>query len=472
MINTVTLRSISRLVCAAAMAGSCAATASAQTLSFTFVGPTASMVSNFGAANVKGGYADGYRGVAITAANVATFQKVAPEMLRRTYASLQPGTPLRTRIDRVMAISHQQVKEVEVRLVDDLGGLSGTANFGTSFRSKVKYVWPAAWNFPIEPKQGHKGVIGIGEFFAVDHVNDMTVGWTGWESVLLHEMLHTQFVLEKTKWGSVSVTYGLDGVHYFSEILGAQDLAFEEGLGTFYGYTHFQPNGMNATNAFFSRADERYIVEDGSIPASWEDLRKVVHRREERKIPEEVRAAQPDRGSYNRYYFLWNQVPGKYLLFNEWTSVAFHMYFWQNANNSPDEALRMIDEMSGWMWGELRRRNLAYGVNSLAWQLEELAATPQGKTKASAGTLTSSMFPFALLDVLTHFGMPDDVYQSEFTRNNLGQPSQALKEYWNHRAAVRKLVEGDLKASPVRIQQAVASIHKYFQQPSTIIAKP
>jgi hypothetical protein len=50
------------------------APADAQTLSFVFVGPTPAMVSNFGAANIQGGYADGYRGVRITPANLATFQ--------------------------------------------------------------------------------------------------------------------------------------------------------------------------------------------------------------------------------------------------------------------------------------------------------------------------------------------------------------------------------------------------------------
>jgi hypothetical protein len=443
--------------------------ASAQTLSFVFVGPTNAMVTNFGAANVQGGYANGYRGVRITPANLATFQKVAPPNMLRTYNSLQTGTALRTSIDRVLAISHQMVFDVEVQLVDDRTGLPGQASYATSSRKSVVYVWPAAWNFPVTaPRKGHQGAIGIGEFFAQDHVNK--IGWTGWESVLLHEALHTQFVGEKTKWGSITTTYGQDGVHYFSEILGADDIPFEEGLGTFYGYTHFHPNGLNATTTFFRNPDPRYIVEDMAV-VTFQDVGKPS-RTEERPIPDDVRRQQPDRTSYRRYYYHWQSVAPRYLLFNEWTSTAFHVYFWRHANNDPAHALRMIDETAGWMWSELRRRNLLYAANRLAYELETFAATPEGQTKLKAGTLTSGMFAFALLDILTHFGMTDAEYQAAFKRNQLGEESRALAEYWNHRAAVRKLVEADLKASPIRIQEAIAAAHKYFQQGSTILTRP
>lgn len=463
------MRAIVRCLCLSAIAVTVGTPARAQTMSFVFVGPASSMSSNFGAASVQGGYANGYRGVRITPGNLATFQKVAPPNMLRTYNALQSGTALRTRIDRVMRISHQLVLDVQVQLVDDRTGLPGRAGYATKSQSNVVYVWPAAWNHPVTaPRKGHQGVIGIGEFWALDHVT--SIGWTGWESVLLHETLHTQFVGEKTKWGSVTTTYGQDGVHYFSEILGADDIPFEEGLGTFYGYTHFHPNGFNATNTFFSRADERYIVEDMAV-VTFRDV-GPPSRTERRPIPDRVRRLQPDRDTYTRYYYQWQRVSPRYLLFNEWTSTAFHMYFWRHANNDSDQALRMIDATAGWMWSELRRRNLPYAVNRLARELEEFASTPEGQAKLKAGTLTSSMFPFALLDILTHFGMTDSDYQMEFRRNQLGETSRALNEYWNHRAAVRQLVQADLTASPIRIQQAIAAAHGYFQQANTILTNP
>lgn len=457
---------IARGICLSVTALLVGTSASAQTLSFVFVGPTNAMVTNFGAANIHGGYADGYRGVRLTPATLATFQKVAPPNMLRTYNALQPGTPLRTRIDRVMQISHQLVFDVEVQLVDDRTGLSGNASYATSSRNNVVYVWPAAWNFPVTaPRKGHQGAIGIGEFFALDHAN--SIGWTGWESVLLHETLHTQFVGEKTKWGSITTTYGQDGVHYFSEILGADDIPFEEGLGTFYGYTHYHPNGLNATNAFFQSTRDRYIVEDMGV-VTYADVGRP-NRTEDRPIPDRIRRLQPDRERYSRYYYTWWAVAPRYLLFNEWTSTAFHVYFWRHANNDPDQALRMIDATAGWMWSELRRRSLPYAVNGLAREMETFAATPDGQTKLRAGTLTSSMFPFALLDILTHFGMSDDEYQALMRRSGVGEASRALAQYWTHRAAVRRLVEADLKASPIRIQEAIAAAHTYFQQPNTVL---
>jgi hypothetical protein len=461
---------------ACAIAAAAPAAADAQTVSFVFVGPTTAMTSNFGAANVRGGYADGYRGVTVTAANLATFRKVAPANMQKTYDVLQPGTALRKKVDRLLALSKGNVLDVQIQLVDDHAGLTGRFTFAENPGADGKvYVWPAAWSDPLTaPKKGWQGIIGVGEYWAADLSNPdpkKGIGWTGWESVILHETLHTQFVGQATKWGSTTITYGLDGMHDFSEILGAQDLTFEEGLGTFYGYTHYDPQGYNETNTVFANAGDRYITEDASIPASWE-LRKFANRKVKVPIPARVKREQPSRTEYHRYYFYWKDVPGKDLLFNEWTSAGFHMYFWKHVNNDQAQALKMIEETSGWMWGELRRRYPTYAVNSLATQLEYFAATPDGQKKKAAGTLTSSMFPFALLDMITHFGMTDAEFKLEYSRNQHAELSKALTEYWNHRAAIRKLCEPHFAANPIRFKEAVAAVHTYFQQPATILTKP
>jgi hypothetical protein len=458
---------------ACAISAAAPAPAAAQTVSFVFVGPTAAMTSNFGAANVRGGYADGYRGVAVTAANLATFRKLAPANMQKTYDSLQPGTVLRTKVDRLMKLSHGNVLDVQIHLVDDAAGLTGRYGYADNPGPDSRvYVWPAAWSDPLTaPKKGWQGTIGIGEYWAGRLANPKVLGWTGWESVILHETLHTQFVGESTKWGSTTITYGMDGSHDFSEILGAQDLTFEEGLGTFYGYTHFDPKGYEKTNAFFANASDRYITEDASIPASWE-LRKFANRKEKVAIPPRVKRLQPDRTEYHRYHFYWKDVPGKDLLFNEWTSTGFHMYFWKHVNNDPDHALKLIEETSGWQWSELRRRYPTYAVNSLATQLEYFAATPEGQKKKAAGTLTSSMFPFALLDMITHFGMTDAEFKLEFSRDQHAEESKALKDYWTHRAAIKKICDPHFAANPIRFKEAVGEVHAYFQKAPTILTKP
>jgi hypothetical protein len=450
------------------------ARASAQTVSFVFVAPTTTMTTNFGAAAIIGPYADGYRGVRITAANLATFRKVAPRHLQLTYDALQPGAVLRGKVDRVMKISKGNVTDVEFQLVDDHAGLTGRYSYAHKKATDNRlYVWPAAGSDPaVAPAKGWTGSVGVGEYWAAQLTARPGYGWTGWESVLLHETLHTQMVGQHTKWGSIAITYGADEMHQFSEILGSQDLAFEEGLGTFFGFAHWDPQGYNRANNFFSDATERYMVEDGSIPASW-DLRKLPKKTVPvTPIPDDVKKNQPTRTEWNRYYFFWKDVPGKDLLFNEWTSTGLALYFYKHANNDPAQVLKMIEEMSVPMSNNLRNRYPTFAANNLAAQLEAFAATPQGQAKKAAGTLTSSMFAIAVLDMITHFGMTDAEFQTEFRRDTPLVTSKALTEYWKHRDAIKKICDAHFKANPIRFTVAVGEVHRYFQQPATILTNP
>src|SRR5262245_21859416 len=120
------------------------AAGSAQTVRVIFVGPAGSMVSAFGAANVFGGYADGYRGVILTPENLTQFQRAAPPNLVNTNRQLQPGAVVRRRIDQILQISGGVV-DVDILLTDDRTGFSGsTGTFVTSTRNGQQYVWPAA----------------------------------------------------------------------------------------------------------------------------------------------------------------------------------------------------------------------------------------------------------------------------------------------------------------------------------------
>ena len=66
------------------------------------------------------------------------------------------------------------------------------------------------------------------------------------------------------------------------------------------------------------------------------------------------------------------------------------------------------------------------------------------------------MFPFALLDMITHFGMTDAEFRTEFSRNPHAERSKALTEYWNHRAAIKKICDPHFAANPIRFKEAVA----------------
>jgi hypothetical protein len=132
----------------------------------------------------------------------------------------------------------------------------------------------------------------------------------------------------------------------------------------------------------------------------------------------------------------------------------------------------MVEEMAVPMSGTLRNRYPTFAANNLAAQLEAFAATPAGQQKKAAGTLTSSMFPIALLDMITHFGMTDAEFQTEFRRDQPLVTSKALTEYWKHRDAIRKICDAHFKANPIRFTVAVGEVHAYFQKPATILTNP
>jgi len=437
---------------------------SAQTLQFIFVAPTTAINSGFGAAGAFTGLPPGYSGVQVTAANQAAFNTAASPNVLRTYNQLQAGTALRNRVNQVLQISGGKV-DVTFYLVDDRTGLAGGAGFfAPATAGGVTYVWPAA---SVSPSAGGRywGQMGLGER-ASTQIQGWPGGWMAWEGTILHESLHTQFVGEKTKWGSINIVYGGDAGHWTSELLGEQELPFEEGLGTYFGSLHNNPAGINDITTFFRRADERYDIESRSVLAGDATVWNAPHTQDERPVP----ATLPPGGRYFVRHYRWRDVPGFYLLFTESTSTAFHLFFWQRVNGSPDQAFGFINDSSRAMWQERRKRYLTYAVNRLSLQLEQFAATAQGAAAKSAGTLTSSMFPFALLDILTHYGMSESDYKADYNRKNPDRNPRAFTEYWGRRQPVRDLVQAHLNASPVRIDEAIAEAHRYFRQADTILA--
>jgi hypothetical protein len=262
-----------------------------------------------------------------------------------------------------------------------------------------------------------------------------------------------------TKWGAISqraITYGEDGDHYKEELLGDQAAALDEGHGTFYGDLH-NPAERRELIDFFTRSDYRYFVEARSVMAGERPLYTVAARQ------------AGTVGGTDVWQYRWTDVPGFYLLFSESTANAFYDFFWMVANENHDQAFTMITRSSHDMWQSRMKRFLTFACNRLALQLEAQAATAEGRAAAAAGTLTSSMFPFALLDVLTHFGMTQEEYQADYRRHYPDREPRAFTEYWGHRAAVQALVRDHLSASPIRIEEAVNAAHEYFQDSSRIL---
>lgn len=436
----------------------------AVSVQFYFVAPTAGIDSNFPGGTYMDGLTTGYRGVLITPENLATFRTQAPPHMRRTYDVLQSGQTLRNRVDQVTQINGGVTDEVFL-LVDDRTGLSNDGIFATSTIDSKRAVWPAA---SVAPAAGnrYRGVIRLGELSS-GRIQGWAGGWLAWEGTILHETLHTQFVGEKTKWGSISIVYGGDGDHYVAELMAEQELPLEEGLGTFYGQMHNTPAGLQDLDRFWARDNVRYLIESRSFLAGTSEMWNAPHTEEQRSLSE----LPPDQrtGSYVWRRYRWWDVPGRYLLFSESTSTAFHLNFWRHVNGNRDEALRFINASSGGIWQDRRKRYLTYVINRLALQMEDFANTADGRAARGAGRLTSSMFPFAVLDLLTHFGMTDAQYRQDYDRHHPDRQPRAYTEYWNHRQAVRNLARPMLQSSPIRMAEAMTAVHNYFKRPETLL---
>jgi hypothetical protein len=487
-----------RLAWLLALAALAPLAASAQTMRFFYVAPAADVDAQFpGQGQTADFLPGGYKAVFLDAAATAAFNSNAPPTIKRTFAELQTGQPLRTFIDRMSGISTRQC-DVSWFLTDDRTGIpdGNTGGFAPVARASggttTHFVWPNANAWWPDGTTRLRGAVRVGEHEGAAFV--ASEGWGGWEEVLAHEYLHTQYAPEafcerpsdnplgdrilqfcregaaagspsgcpdgytcsarKDKWGSISVTYGADGAHWVYEMMGDQNLAFEEGLGTFYGSVRNDPASADNIRAFFGRTDERYYLEDQSALRSSPGLESAprTHRDAD---PEGSNPRRPARHTYT-----WRNVPGFYLLFSEITTTAYHSYFWKTVHNSTDQALLLIDQSSQAMWNIRRKRDLFYAANRLALAME--ASSP-------ARTPTSSMFAYALLDLLTHFGMSETQFKQEHDRNYPDQNPRAYTEYWNHRAAVQALVADHLAADPIRMDQAVIAVNNYFQDASRIL---
>jgi hypothetical protein len=78
----------------------------------------------------------------------------------------------------------------------------------------------------------------------------------------------------------------------------------------------------------------------------------------------------------------------------------------------------------------------------------------------------------AVLDMITHFGMTDAEFQTEFRRDQHLVTSKALTEYWKHRDAIRRICDPHFKANPIRFTVAVGAVHTYLQEAATILTNP
>jgi len=216
----------------------------------------------------------------------------------------------------------------------------------------------------------------------------------------------------------------------------------------------------------FSSVGQRYFVEGRSVLAGSRDLYSVKNR-----ISTQLTDRNGNLQKYQSdspiviYTYKWWDVPGWYLLFAESTSTAFFSIIKNQTYQNKDIVLDMIRYTSNAMSPDRKKRFLTYACNRLALRMEEYNSSTQGQAD---GTKISALFPFALLDLLTHFGMPDAEFKEDYQKNNADKDPKAYNEYWTRRAAIKTLVQSDITANPIRFTEAVEKIKAYCRQPANM----
>jgi hypothetical protein len=432
---------------------------------YHFIAPAAVINTNFpGHTNVTAmPLPGGYDIVEITAANQARFLPLAPTRIRYVYEQMQnAASVLRTKLNEVYQVSSNNVP-VNYYLVDDRTGVDSvaTGNFTVKILPNAPdgrvsdgryHIWPSG-NGIVLTGGTFMGKVRLGEYqMDFDQATSRPGGIAALHELVLHETFHTQLVGRWTKWPGY-LTYGADRDHYIDELLGDQESPLNEGFGTFYGYT-INPAAAANLERFFTLSTRRYVVEARSFTAAQPEIVNVPGR------------TQRTIRGHNYFEYTWMEIPHSFNFYNENNFTGFMYYYWLNANGNRDVSLGFIRQAANSMWSlrDTLKRYPSYVVNRLALRMEEYNANA-GRADA---TRTSSMFPFAMFDLISHFSYTDAQYRADYGLNYPDRSPRAYTEYFNHRAAIRQLVQADIAASPIRFTEAVRKIKEYCMRPANI----
>lgn len=468
-------------------------TSTAQLLRFAYVAPTDTMTKYFAKKDLysldhKKSNGDsvivlpGYRIVDLKAPEyVRKFRSIAPENMLKSYDQLVRKTKLSERIDSLLQISGGVV-QVQLYLVDDRNGLAGKDPYFTSSldaKDDQWYVWPAAGNWFWNGK--YYGDIGLGERAAVE-IRDQPGDWMAWESTMLHEMSHTQFlpdtVYGSTKWdGGVEISYGGDEGHWYGELQADQQSPLDEGLANFWGYMHNEAEAIDMI-AWCNRTGHRFKLGSRSLLTGVKEMWNSPHLVDSTvtglvsDLPEDFLNPNvtPIKGRYERRLYTWLDVPGRYVLHNEIMLTTYFYLFWKYAAGDEDTAMRFIRRAASALAKPVERnRYPAFVANQLAKIMEEYARTPAGRKDEAAGTLRSSMFAYGLLDLVTHLGMKDETIMGQLKIHLQSPPPKAYSAYMKHRAAVKSRLQPYITRNAIDIEKATQELVRYFSTKETIL---
>jgi hypothetical protein len=483
-----------------------------QSIDFVYHAPRATMVTTFGAGNVRSWarliergvpvtrrdtipVMQDYRWVRLNSSNIANFRSIAPANILKTYDSLVNNSVLKRKVDNTTRISGENVRMV-IHLVDDRTGLhlnEGYVGNSIDRADGKKYIWPAARNY-LNSALVSTGEIYMGEHYSTQIINNWEGNWKRWESVILHEVSHTQRRPDPrgaNTWGEMGTTmsYGPDGTHFLHEIQGSEESALDEALGSFWGMTHYQGDSTRIIR-FLTDTTSRFDIERHSPLSAIHEIWNAPHvsacagpvAPESASSPFSTstvcpairvrRFFVPDTSQYEIRKYKWRDVPGRYMMNNENMAQAYLYLFWKHGFANMDTAFNKIRNTARILYTSRDYRNwhVAFFANSFAYQMERYVTTPSGQADLTNNRLISSMFAIAIYDLLRNFSGSNIDFEADIRNNTFsnGIPF-AMETYKNHRNAIKTLVQSNITANSININAAVGLMKNYFKNPSTIL---
>jgi hypothetical protein len=391
--------------------------------------------------------------------DVGTFSNRASAGLRFIYNTFQPGQAARTHMNEVLGVSTGAVDRVFFILVDDAASVNTNSRGVFSWQPEQpnganRFVWPDAGVSTSGPPY-------VGSFRIGQHFGDLIrANWPGRnlaiEGTVIHESLHTQMLGEYSRWyrpenreNLYRIVYGQDVTHYLDEILADQESPVNEGLANYFAALH-NPALLSNNLAVISRGELTHYIDAQSAPAGWATLRAAPR-------------TQGAVGTRVVWQYRWRDVPGFYLMFCESSTTIYGLMFRSVANSNIVQAHRMMINTATALSQTRMKRFLTYMANRLALQMETYAATPQGQQDRAAGTLSSSLLPFALLDIVTHFGMTEAEFRADYVRQHPDRDPRAFAAYWAHRNAIHDQVRAQIESDHPDLMAAARTVDQFLR---------
>ena len=329
-------------------------------------------------------------------------------------------------------------------------------------------------------------------------------GFKRWEATIIHEVSHTQMLRDVNgvnKWDNrtmgvsgIAISYGGDRGHWFDELQADEQQPMDEGLGYFWALEHNPPmtteldNFLNAKGNRMSLGSRSFLT---GVPEMWNAPHTVVCS----GIPcvsadghtynvQLNTSITPATGGYQLRSYRWLDVPGKFVFYNEQMSEAyfylFHKYGFLQRDTAYNKVFNAVKKLC--VSANQRHRYPSHVANMLANSMEAYARSAAGQGEANNRTLVSSMFAYALYDLLGHFGQSEADLKREFDIHSATYipytpKPLAFNQYWAHRNAIRQLacphLGGDscnpTATGNIDIHRAVAAVRDYFKNPATIL---